>query len=221
MEWKRFLSRSPVEGTARPVIIHSWTRCAKAGVPAEPEPISPRRISSDELTRRLQHNCELIQMTRRFLRLLSALLEPTRHVAYLFDRDGIVLESFGNSQDLSQGFGLSTGYDWSEHTMGTSGAGTNLVTGRPVAVIATEHFVRHFHSCTCTAAPISDKHGAVIGAIGVSTVAEDVTPERLNIVAQFASAIAEKLLPDLRDQALVRRLQDRCEHLQPELIQSS
>lgn len=220
MEWRRFISGSTVENVVRPVILDSWIRCTKGGVRAEPPSINLRRVSDHELTERLEHNRELAEIAPRYLRLVSAVLGPIKHVAYIVDRDGIVLESCGNAPDLSHDFGLLPGYDRSEHTMGTNGAGTALIAGRPVAVTATEHFVRHFHGCTCTAAPIFDEHGAVIGAIDVSTVAEDAASEQLNIVTRFASAIEQELLLTLRDNALVHRLQNRCQSLQAELTHS-
>ncbi len=214
MEWKRFLSGSAVEDTVPPMILDSWTRCVNAGVPAEPPSINLWRVSDDELTRRLHDNRELVEITRRHLGLISAILEPIKHAAYFVDRDGIVLESCGNVPDLSHDFGLLPGYDCSEHTIGTNGAGTALVAGRPVAVTGAEHFMRYLHDRASTAAPVHDGAGAIIGAIVVTTSATDAARDRLNIIAQLATMIEQESSSVASSNERIRRLQDRCARLE-------
>jgi two-component system CheB/CheR fusion protein len=53
--------------------------------------------------------------------------------------------------------------------------------------------VKAFHGFTCTGAPIHDAKGQVIGAIDVSTNANDGSPERLVAVAHAAFAIDREL----------------------------
>ena len=209
-EWKRFTHGLPTEGVVRPVILDSWTRCLRAGVSAEPAHVTLRRVREADLRQRLEENRELIEVTQRHLRVISSFLEPLAHVVYLVDREGIVLYAQGSDPDSMQDLGLLPGFDWSEHTMGTNGAGTALATGQPVMVMMSEHFIQHFHESTCTAAPVHDVNGAVIAAIDVCTARENVTGERLASVAQLASMIEQELSSVRRREGLVRRLQDRC-----------
>lgn len=209
-EWRRFTHGLPTEGAVRPMILDSWTRCLRAGIAAEPARVTLRQVGEDELRQRLERNHELVEITQRHLRVISSFLEPLAHVIYLVDREGIVLYVQGSDPDSMRDLGLFPGYDWSEHTMGTNGAGTALVTGQPVTVIMSEHFIRHFHDSTCTAAPIHDENGIVIAAIDVCTARENVAAKRLASVAQLASTIEQELGSVRRRDGLVRRLQDRC-----------
>ena len=215
-EWKRFTHGLTTEGAVRPMILDSWTRCLRAGVAAESARVTLRRVSEEELRQRLERNRELVEITQRHLRLISSFLEPLAHVIYLVDREGIVLYVQRNDSDSMRDEGLLPGYDWSERTMGTNGAGTALVTCQPVTVIASEHFIRHFHDSTCTAAPIHDENGGVIAAIDVCAATENATAERLASVAQLASMIEQELSSIRRRDGLVRRLQDRCAQLEAE-----
>src|SRR5690349_19918420 len=208
-EWKRFTHGLTTEGAVRPMILDSWTRCLRAGVAAESARVTLRRVSEEELRQRLERNRELVEITQRHLRLISSFLEPLAHVIYLVDRDGIVLYVQRNDSDSMRDEGLLPGYDWSERTMGTNGAGTALVTGQPVTVIASEHFIRYFHDSTCTAAPVHDENGGVIAAIDVWAATEDATAERLASVAQLASMIGQESSSIRRRDGLVRQLQDR------------
>jgi hypothetical protein len=54
LEWKRFLSGWAVENVVRPMILDSWTYCAKAGLIAERPSINLRRVKHSQLTQRLQ-----------------------------------------------------------------------------------------------------------------------------------------------------------------------
>src|SRR5574340_422839 len=215
-EWRRFTHGLPTKGAVRPVILDSWTRCLRAGVAAEPARVTLRRVGEADLRQRLGENRELIEVTQRHLRIISSFLEPLAHVVYLVDREGIVLYAQGSDPDSMQELGLLPGYDWSEHTMGTNGAGTALVTGQPITVMTSEHFIRHFHESTCTAAPIHDANGTVLAAIDVCTARENVTAERLTSVAQLASVIEQELISVRRRDGFVHRLQDRCAQLEEE-----
>lgn len=221
VEWKRFLSGSPTDIAVRPVILDSWTRCVRFGMSAEPQSINPQRVADDELAQRLQNNDELVETTRRYLRLISTALEPIKHAAYLVDRQGIVLESCGNAPDLSRNVGLLPGYDWSERAMGTNGPGTALATGRPVAVIGAEHFMRCLHDCASAAAPVHDASGAVIGALTVATSATDAAPDRLQLVVQFAAAIEQEAASVGRSKEVIRRIRDQRARLERQLTNCS
>jgi transcriptional regulator of acetoin/glycerol metabolism len=103
-----------------------------------------------------------------------------------------VLISFGNAEQIAT-FGLSAGYDWSECTMGTNGAGTALALRKAVAVVGSEHYIRAFENCTCTAAPIFDAVRNLAGAIDVSSSVEEASPDRLSAVIATAREIEQDL----------------------------
>jgi len=102
-----------------------------------------------------------------------------------------VLFSTG-AYDNADAFGLTPGYDWSEQTMGTNGAGTAIAADRPVAVFGPEHISEPFRGFTCMGAPLHDA-GQVCGAIDVSTSAEDAREERLAVMAYIAFVIDTEL----------------------------
>jgi signal transduction histidine kinase len=189
--WQEYFSAIISRLAVRPVILASWQRSRAAGIGGEPERVEFRRLADDELRARLKINSALIDIAASHLTWLSTTIVAP-HVAYITDAHGIVLHSVGD-ETLCNDFGLRPGYDWSETAMGTNGAGTALVENAPVAVVGAEHYVKAFGGCTCTAAPIHDVHGRVIGAIDVSTAVSDATPERLIMVAHIALSIEREL----------------------------
>jgi PAS domain S-box-containing protein len=193
VQWQRFVGGLGPDDALRSVILESWERSRAFGVDPTPARAEPRRVSGEELALRLASSAELIETSRPHLEWLSAALHELRHVAYIVDRDGIVLVSTGNDPDSLRSLGLTPGYDWSETMMGTNGAGTALASGEPVSIKGAEHFAAPFHGFWCTGAPIRGAGGEIVGALDISTPVEDGSRERLLAVAHAAYTIGQEL----------------------------
>ncbi|HEX5883585.1 MAG TPA: ATP-binding protein [Pyrinomonadaceae bacterium] len=181
-----------IKPALRPLIAESWRRSQAAGVVTTAEAVKFYRVDDDDLQRRQQASSDVIKVARPHLNWLSEWLAGTPHIVYLVDQDGIVLFSTGD-YDNADAFGLTPGYDWSERTMGTNGAGTAIAANRPVAVFGPEHISEPFRGFTCMGAPLHDPDGQVCGAIDVSTSAEDAHEERLAVMAYIAFMIDTEL----------------------------
>lgn len=173
------------------VIVESWSRCCEAGIDPGNTPL--RRISDDDLQRRLNRNRLLVETAAPHLKWLSASMAGPQQAVYIVDGDGIVLDSVANDGTSVREIGLEPGFDWSEPSMGTNGAGTALAANRPVAIVRHEHFSCMLDGWTCTAAPIHGPDGEVIGAIDMSTTAPRSASERVFLVAYAASMIERDL----------------------------
>jgi PAS domain S-box-containing protein len=174
----------------RDVILHSWRRSSAAGLSRE-SAVFPR-VEDAELRASLERNHELLEVAAPHLEWISTFMAGVRHVAYLTDGDGVVLDALGDRAQIDA-LRLSPGHDRSEGAIGTNGAGTALAAAAPVAVIGPEHFVTAFQNCACMAAPVR-VDGRVIGTIDVSTSVADATPDRLALVAHAAFVIERELM---------------------------
>ena len=191
-KWTEFLEGVPAGPPLRQVILESWHRSVDAGVNVSADAFEVPRVSDEELERRQREASLLLEVAIPHLEWLSAALGSSPHVAYVTDRDGVIVGAIGAGFDL-EASSLAPGFVWSEEAAGTNGAGTAIASGRPVAIVGSEHIVKAFHGFTCTGAPIHDPRGHVIGAIDVSTYARDGEPERLVAVAHAAFAIDREL----------------------------
>jgi transcriptional regulator of acetoin/glycerol metabolism len=149
-------------------------------------------VSDLELECRLYKNQELVDAATPLITAFSLDKNAVQHVVYLTDRDGIVLLSRGNDQVMLV-YGLCPGFDWSERTMGTNGAGTALATDSAVAVIGPDHYQLPFQEATCLAAPIHSSSGDLIGAVDFSTYVGDADASQLVHVVTLAKAIEDTL----------------------------
>jgi PAS domain S-box-containing protein len=193
VQWQRFLEEIAPDAALRPVILDSWRRSRAAGVDPMPTRLTLRQVPAGELEHRLVASAELLAVARPHIEWLSSMHAAIPHVAYLVDRNGVVLYATGTDPEALHAVGLLPGYDWSEATMGTNGAGTAIVAGAPVAVEGPEHYVQPLQGYTCTGAPVRGPGGDVLGAVDFSSAAEHGSAERLLVVAHAAYAIGQEL----------------------------
>ena len=184
--------RTAADPALRRIILESWQRSRDAGVNPDVQ-ISLRRISLDELTTRRASCRRLLAAATSLIDDFSISMQDRKHVVYLTDADGIVLYSKG-TDFLMQAYGLRPGFDWSERTMGTNGAGTALACNAPVAVMGPEHWLLPFRDASCLAAPIRDREGVAVGAIDLSTHVSDCRPEQMEDVITLALQIENNFL---------------------------
>ncbi len=193
-EWEDFVETLRTTNGLRSVILQSWERSRAAGVqPRALEKAQPSKVPSRELEARMERNRKMLEVAMPQLRWISLLYDDREHVVYLVCRDGIVLLSRGSDERLCEVWYLLPGYDWSEKSMGTNGAGTALATGQPTAVLGPEHYVESFQGCTCIGAPIRGPNSEIAGAFDLTTSTEDADPRSIVVVAYAAENVSRLL----------------------------
>lgn len=181
------LEQTPERGPIR----DSWLRSRAAGL--EPGSVQLRRVSDAELRRRRLDAVEWLALAREHVNWTSAALTDLPHAFCIADPDGILLHATGMDPETQREFGLEPGFDWSESTMGTNGVGTALASRVPVIVAGNEHYAVAARSYTCTAAPLHDPAGNVVGALNLTTIAPAGAPGRFALVLYMARAIEREL----------------------------
>lgn len=194
--------RAPV--APRPVIGQSWERMLRSGVDPDHD-FRSGLLSREEVQRRREAST-----LRHVLPVLREGLLPVadvaHHIMVVADEDGRVLWREGSAPVLrkADGLGFELGADWREDVVGTNGVGTPAVTGRPVQVFASEHFVRSHAAWTCAGAPITDpRDGRLIGVVDVSGPLETMHPATLAWVDSVAK-LAEARLREMHVRSLER-----------------
>ncbi len=94
----------------------------------------------------------------------------THNMVILTDVNGLILHSLGDDDFLEKAdrVALKPGVVWSEASKGTNAIGTAIVEQAPMQIHAHEHFLKANHFLTCSAAPIMDPRGNVIGVLDVT-----------------------------------------------------
>jgi len=193
--WEHYLDSDVVdERLVRSEVAESWRRCRELKV----DPLQRADHAVDQtglLHDRLLQKQQLVRAARPFIQDLAHFVTGSQFQVILADENGLLLEALGASRILSRTrrVALCPGFNWSEASKGTNAIGTALVEKRPVQIYAWEHFCERNQFLTCSAAPILDPTGNLVGVLDVSGECRDFSPHTLGMVVAAARAIESQL----------------------------
>ncbi len=175
-------------------IINSHKRCQKYNVDKK-RVYSKRIIKESALFKRLETKQELIVTAEPFMNQLYNFVKGSNFFSILTDEEGCILSVIGDEKILSEAFSFKMipGAYMDENNIGTNAMGTALAEGSPVQVSGEEHYIKVYHRWTCSASPIRNTEGEIIGSLDLTGYNEYVHSHTLGMVVAAANAI-EKML---------------------------
>lgn len=191
---ERFLSGNVPPDRMRAVVAESWARSARS---IGADGTAPIDLVDDELEAyRSAH--PLARVMPIFRDLLGGLADDGDHILAVCDATGRLLWVEGHAGTLRGAASMNfvPGARWDEAHAGTNAPGTALAVDHALQIFATEHFSRSVQRWTCTAAPIHDPGGRLLGAIDVTGGDHLANPHSLALVRATALA-AESYLQNL------------------------
>ena len=173
----------------RPYVASSWQRCRKLNV----DPYHDRQliISPKDLKQRMAQFKDLISVALPTMKNIYNFVRESGFKVVLADQDGYVLSVMGDKTDHCDPSEeqMCAGANWSETYKGTNAIGTCLVERRPLHIHAVEHFCETNHLMTCSAAPIFDPNGKLIGVLNMTGEYHHANDHTLGMVVAGANAI--------------------------------
>lgn len=202
------------EAEHQQLIQRSHERSASHGVSRE-EAADFSPVRSDRLSEMLEKNDALRRYGLPVMQTLFHQIVNTHSMVILSDSDGLLLHALGDNDflDRARKVALAPGVMWSEQSRGTNAIGTALIEQRPTLVHADEHYVLANRFLTCSAAPITDPTGEVIGVLDVTGDWRSYHKHTMALVRMSACMIENSLLLGTYPQALRLRF-----HSRPEFI---
>ena len=175
-------------------IVKSHERCKKYNVELD-RMYSTKIICDQELSRKLEAKRELMVTAEHYMNQLYNFVKGSNFFSILTDEEGCILSVIGDEEILSEAFSFKMvpGAYMDEYSIGTNAMGTALVEGMPVQISGEEHYVRLYHRWTCSASPIRNARGEIIGSLDLTGYSEYVHSHTLGMVVAAANAI-EKML---------------------------
>jgi len=139
----------------------------------------------------------------------------TSSMVLLTDATGVVLHSIGDTGfvDRASKVSLQPGGVWAEGVRGTNAIGTALIDEAPLVVHSAEHYMAAHSFLTCSASPIFDPHGRVLGILDVSTDSRAQQQHTMALVRISAQQIENQLFSSAFGQDLVLHF-----HARPEFV---
>ncbi len=193
--WQAFAHSADYNHSAvRRIILKSWHRCVESGL--DPQSDVPHDyLRGEDLAAVLKSREKLINVARPFMTDLYTIVKGTGFVIVLANEEGYILELFGD-EGMTEAPMISNffiGASWQEKDAGTNAIGTALEEQLPVQVSGPEHFCRKHHAITCSAAPIIDPDGNLVGILDISGAYESAHIHTLGMVVAAAKAITAQL----------------------------
>jgi transcriptional regulator of acetoin/glycerol metabolism len=196
------------------LISQSHERCASIGLSRIGAPdFSP--LGRTDLQETLERNRRLFTHAAPVMEMLYEQIVNTQSMVVLTDSCGTIIHSIGDDDFLVKAskVALQPGVNWSESSKGTNGMGTALVNETPTLVHADEHFMHANHFLTCSAAPIFDPRGNILGVLDVTGDHRRYHQHTMGLVKMSARMIENHWLADDFRNVMRLHLHSRVEFL--------
>lgn len=176
-------------------IENSHERCRKNNIKCT-QVYSNKILDDKDLFYITEENNELILAAVPIMNKIYDFVKGSNFFLILTTKDGCILNVIGDEKILSEAFSFKMipGAYMDEKSIGTNAMGTCLAEGKPLQISGKEHFINVYHRWTCSAAPIKDINGNIIGALDLTGYNEYVHIHTLGIVVAGAKAIENELL---------------------------
>ena len=207
-------SAMPPDGLPAGDILDSWARCLEAGLDfAGATPLQV--VEAHELARRRERASVVRRLAQAELETLSQQIAGSNFLLAFADPEGVILDLFADNrfQMSGSGAGIVVGSDWSEAICGTNGTGTALRTGRSASVSGLEHYFLGLGDISCSATPVRDAQGEIVGVLDASSYFEARQHHTQALVQMAATQMENGLLAHQMREHLVLAIHPRPEFL--------
>lgn len=194
--WNSFLQSGEVNNQlVRRPIVESWIRSNESRV----NPLGgvcQNVLEKSELMHAKERKQELLHAAIPLMEYYYQLIKNTGTAFVLVDESGYILSILGDGSVLEDAkkINFTHGASWTENEVGTNAIGTTLQIKKPLIVTASEHFCQKHHNWTCSAAPILDTNGKLLGVIDISGPFRTYNKHTLGIAAAIANSVTLKLI---------------------------
>ena len=178
-------------------IDQSHQRCAAFGL-SRIERLDYSPLGRSDLGVVRERNQRLYAHAAPVMEMLYEQIVNSESMVLLCDATGTILHSIGDQDFLNRAskVALQPGVNWSEQAKGTNAVGTALIEESPTLVHADEHYMHANHFLTCSAAPILDPRGNILGVLDVSGDQRSYHQHTMGLVKMSARMIENHWLTD-------------------------
>ncbi|MFJ4155277.1 sigma-54-dependent Fis family transcriptional regulator [Pseudomonas sp. NPDC089752] len=165
------------EAGSDPSIARSWLRCLEDYHLDPSMQAAPVVLEHGRLLESRERLRQVLQIADTEMNSLHQQLSGAGHAVLLTDARGVILNcvTAPSERRIFERAGLWLGADWSEASEGTNGIGTCLVERQALTIHQNEHFRGRHTGLTCSASPVFDPHGELLGVLDVSSARPDVS----------------------------------------------
>lgn len=148
-----------------------------------------------ELEKILNDNKELIEVSKLYIDMVFSAVMDNEFIIVLTDNNGCILYIKGAEESSSKlnCVNLTVGAYMDEQNIGTNAMGTAIKENNCVQITANEHYIVGLQGLTCSAAPIHNTSGEIIGTLNLTGRSNMKHPHTLGLVVFGVKAIENEL----------------------------
>ncbi|WP_309245252.1 sigma-54-dependent Fis family transcriptional regulator [Clostridium estertheticum] len=176
------------------VIKRSHARSVEYGI--EKGTIFPRKMLKLEGRKdNISKNRKLLNAASRFMVTLYEFLKGSGFFIVLLDNECRILKIIGDEDVVEEALSLNmvVGAYMSESSIGTTAMGIAIKEQNPIQISEKEHFIAAYQRWTCSAAPIHDVDGTIIGLLNLTGGREKVQKHTLGLIVSAVKCIENQI----------------------------
>ena len=192
---RQFSSSGQVPDAGLPVpVLRSWARCQRLGLDMG-ERVRPPSTTRGDLMVARERSAALLAHASGVMEHLHEQIRSSGSMVLLADASGMILHGIGDPAfvDRASRVVLQAGANWSECERGTNAIGASLIERAPVEVLGAEHYLDCNGVLTCSAAPIFDWRGELLGALDISGDHRSHQPHTLGLARMGVRLVERRL----------------------------
>lgn len=190
-----FVDRGMIDDrVVHPGVYRSWERCLSSRL-RQNDAVEFLPVPRSDLLHLRDTNQHLLDVSNNYLERLASAVCGAGYVVLLTDNRGYALNVVGalDRRDGPMWQAHRNGVNLSEPVIGTTAMACAMAERRAMNIFGHEHFFENNHIFQCSAAPIIDPQGNVIGAVDVTRTSHMPNSGSLMLVKQCAHEIEAEL----------------------------
>ena len=156
---------------------------------------SRKILVGEELENILNDNKELIEVSKLYIDMVYSAVMDNEFIIVLTDNNGCILYIRGSEENSSNlnCVNIKVGAYMDEQNIGTNAMGTAISEDKCVQITASEHYIVGLQGLTCSAAPIHNTSGEIVGTLNLTGRSNMKHPHTLGLVVFGVKAIENEL----------------------------
>ncbi len=172
--WKQFVESGQfIQAGVQKSVLDSWQICRQTGVdPWESEKIQSAFVPGQEIT--AMHMTKGHRRPAETMKAIGQFGDENRVVLSIYDKQGIFIEAmnYDYPESMAQKLGVESLFlgQLTENISGTNAVTLAMRESSTVRLAGYDHYHSWFHAFSCSAAPLRDGRGNIVGAVGASSL---------------------------------------------------
>lgn len=185
------------------LLLKSHEKCYNLGLSTDLV-YSKKIIKDEDVLRKIDDNKELIIVATPFMNKLYQIVKGSNYFVVLTDCEGCILNVIGDQEILNEAFELKMilGAYMNEENIGTNAMSIALNENIPVQISGNDHYIKAYHRWTCSASPIKNVNGEIMGVLDITGYSKSIHPHTLGMVVAATSAIEGMIVSNSYNMAL-------------------